>query len=90
MSFTDLQRGTRVTLRPPIDDIEQYWMPHERPRVLQMLACSVVGSVETVRRGLAALVEQTAADELVVVSDVFDFATRLRSFELIARAAADP
>jgi luciferase family oxidoreductase group 1 len=90
MSFTDLQRGTRVTLRPPIDDIEAYWLPHERPRVLQMLACSVVGSVETVRRGLQALVERTTADELVVVSDVYDFAARLRSFALIAQAAENP
>ena len=52
-----------------------------------MLACSVVGSVETVRRGLDALVERTRADELIVVSDVYDFPTRLRSFELIAEAA---
>jgi luciferase family oxidoreductase group 1 len=89
MSFTDLVRGTRVLLQPPIDDIEGYWLPHERARALQMLACSVVGSVDTVRNGLRALVERTAADELIVVSDVFDFATRLRSFELIAQAAAD-
>jgi len=53
-----------------------------------MLACSVIGSVETVRHGLAALVARTRADELIVVSDVYDFDTRLRSFELIAQAAA--
>jgi alkanesulfonate monooxygenase SsuD/methylene tetrahydromethanopterin reductase-like flavin-dependent oxidoreductase (luciferase family) len=53
-----------------------------------MLAVSVVGSVDTVRRGLERLVERTRADELIVVSDVYDFQTRLRSFELIAQAAA--
>ena len=89
MSFTNLLRGERILLQPPIDDIEAYWLPHERARARQMLACSVVGSVDTVRRGFEALVERTGADELIVVSDVYDFGARLRSFELIARAAAD-
>jgi alkanesulfonate monooxygenase SsuD/methylene tetrahydromethanopterin reductase-like flavin-dependent oxidoreductase (luciferase family) len=52
-----------------------------------MLARSIVGTVETVRTGIAALVEETGADELIVVSDVYDHPTRLRSFELIAEAA---
>ena len=42
---------------------------------------------ETVRAGIEALVAETQADELIVVSDVYDHATRLRSFELIAEAA---
>ncbi len=87
MSVADLLRGTRRVMRPPIDDIDGYWTPAEQARASQMLACSVVGSVGTVRRGLEALVERTAADELIVVSDVFDFDRRLRSFELIAEAA---
>ena len=86
MSFTDILRGARALTQPPIDDIDAYWLPHEKFRASQMLACSVVGSVETVRRGLDALVERTRADELIVVSDVYDFPTRLRSFELIAQA----
>jgi luciferase family oxidoreductase group 1 len=87
MSFADLLRGTRRVLQPPIDDIDAYWLPHEKVHAAQMLACSVVGSVDTVREGLGTLVERTKADELIVVSDVFDFTRRLRSFELIAEAA---
>ena len=87
MSFADLLRGTRRVLQAPIDDIDTYWAPHEKAHASQMLACSVVGSVDTVRQGLEALVDRTKADELMVVSDVFDFERRLRSFELIAEAA---
>lgn len=83
MSFADLLRGTPRLLRPPIDDIDTYWLPHEKVHASQMLACSVVGSAATVRRGLTALIDRTRADELIVVSDVFDFDRRLRSFELI-------
>ena len=38
------------------------------------------------RAGIEALVAETGADELIVVSDVYDHAARLRSFELIAAA----
>jgi hypothetical protein len=39
------------------------------------------------RSGIEALVAETGADELIVVSDVYDHTARLRSFELIADAA---
>jgi alkanesulfonate monooxygenase SsuD/methylene tetrahydromethanopterin reductase-like flavin-dependent oxidoreductase (luciferase family) len=52
-----------------------------------MLARSIVGSPDTVRAGIDALVKETAADELIVVSDIHDHAARLRSFELIADVA---
>jgi len=86
MSFTNLIRGTRGLSRPPVDDIESYWSPMEKAQAACMLACSVVGSPETVRRGLTGLAAETGADEFIVVSDVYDHAARLRSFELIAEA----
>jgi hypothetical protein len=39
---------------------------------------------------MAALVEETGADELIVVSDVYEHSERLRSIELIAKAAGLP
>jgi luciferase family oxidoreductase group 1 len=87
MSFTGIFRGARGLTQPPIDDIETYWSPQEKAQVSQMLGCSVIGSPDTVRAGLAGLVERTGADELMIVSDVFDFEARLRSFRLIAEAA---
>lgn len=88
MSFTDMFRGTRGLSQPPIDDIESYWSPMEKAQVMRMLARSIVGAPDTVRAGLEALAEETAADELIVVSDVYDHGARLRSFELIAAAGA--
>jgi luciferase family oxidoreductase group 1 len=87
MSFADIFRGARGLSKPPIDDIRAYWSPTEKAQAGRMLARSIVGSPETVRVGIAALVEETGADELIVVSDVYDHALRLSSFELIAEAA---
>jgi luciferase family oxidoreductase group 1 len=83
-SFTNLFRGTRGTLLPPIDDIEAYWTPHEKAQASAMLACSFVGSAETVRRGLEDFLAQTGADELIVASAVYDHGKRLRSYEILA------
>jgi luciferase family oxidoreductase group 1 len=84
MSFAGIFRGARELMQPPIDDIESYWSPHEKAQASQMLACSVVGSPETVRNGIQSMIERTNADELMIVSDIFDPEKRLRSFEIIA------
>ncbi|WP_283193245.1 LLM class flavin-dependent oxidoreductase [Rhizobium sp. AN80A] len=89
MSFTNMFRGTRGLSQPPIDDIETYWSPIEKAQAQQMLARSIIGSPETVRAGLERLVEETGADELMIVSDVYDHRARLRSFEMIAEAGRD-
>ena len=87
MSFAGIFRGARELTRPPIDNIEDYWTPHEKAQASQMLSHSIYGSPETVRAGLQALARRTAADELMIVSDTFDFGHRLRSFRMIADAA---
>ncbi len=86
MSFTNVFRGARGLSQPPIDDIETYWSPTEKAQVTRMLARSIVGSPDTVRLGIEALVAETGADELIVVSDVYEHSARLASFELIAHA----
>jgi luciferase family oxidoreductase group 1 len=90
MSITGIVRNARGLSKPPIDDIETYWSPAEKAEVQQWLAVSAYGSPETVRGGIERLLERTKADELMIVSDVFDHAERLRSFELIAQAIKTP
>jgi luciferase family oxidoreductase group 1 len=89
MSFVDMLRGARGLSKPPIDDIESYWLPNEKLQAMQMLSCAIVGAPDTVRKGIDAFVAQTGADELIIVSDIFDHAARLRSFELIAQCMKD-
>jgi luciferase family oxidoreductase group 1 len=86
-SVANRRRGRPGLLPPPIDDIGAYLTPAEQAQVSHVLACSAVGSPETVRAGLERLVAQTAADELMVVGAMYDHAARLRSFEFVAQAA---
>ena len=88
-SFTNIFRGTRGRLQPPIDDIETYWSPVEKAQASRMLACSVVGSRDTVRQGLGRLLAETKADELMVASAIYDHTARLRSYEILAEVGAE-
>jgi luciferase family oxidoreductase group 1 len=82
-SFTNILRGARGRLPPPIDDIESYWTPPEKERASAMLRRSFVGSPETVRAGLEAFVGETGADEVIVAAAIHDHVARLRSYELL-------
>jgi len=85
-SWTNIIRGRRGQLPPPIDDIERYWTPDEKARASETLARSFVGSPATVREGLEAFAAETSADELIVAAAIHDHAARLRSYELLAAA----
>ena len=86
MSFANLLRGSPGLSKPPIDNIDHYWSPQEKAQAQTMLARSIVGAPSTVHAGMEAFVQETGADELMVVSDIYDHAVRLRSFELIAQS----
>jgi luciferase family oxidoreductase group 1 len=88
-SYALLHRGARGLQRPPIDDIETFWSPAEKQLASRMLQVSVVGSPATVRDGLERLLQRTGADELMVVTSVFDFEARLRSYALLAEIGQD-
>ncbi len=88
MSFANLIRGARKLAQPPIDDIDTYWTPAEKAQAAQMLSRSIIGTPETVSAGIKALVEETGADELIIVSAIYDHTARLNSFKLIAEANA--
>ena len=88
-AFVNLRRGQPGPLPPPVDDIEALLSPLERSMLAHSLSCAVVGSPETVRRGLDAFIARTGADELMITAQIFDHAARLRSFELTAAARRD-
>ncbi len=81
---TDTLRGKREKLGPPMDDIDRYWSELEREAVEHKLKFAFVGGAETVRRGLADLMEQTAADELITTVRIFDQDACMHSLEVLA------
>ncbi|MGE0521396.1 MAG: alkane 1-monooxygenase, partial [Candidatus Binatia bacterium] len=85
--FTNILRGQPGPFQPPLDDIEGYWTPVEKMQALRMLRYAISGSPATVRTGLERLVSLTQADEVMVVSYIYEHALRVRSYEILADAA---
>ncbi|OYD48032.1 LLM class flavin-dependent oxidoreductase [Acidovorax kalamii] len=80
--------GDRRRLLPPVENYAERLQPQERAAIGDFLAAAVIGGPDTVRTGLAQLSEATGADELMLVSDVYDPALRLRSLDIAAQAHA--
>jgi len=83
-AFLNLRRGRPGQVPPPIDDIESFWSPSEKAGVEHALACSFVGSDDTIEKGLRDFLARTRPNELMIAGHFFDHAARLRSLEITA------
>src|SRR5713226_2711809 len=86
--FLRLIRDQPVELLPPVNSMEGLWQDSERAAVETRLSAAIVGSNATVKAGLEKLVDDTAADEIIVVTDTYEHADRLRSYQRVAEVAA--
>ena len=78
--------GQRRALQPPVADFITRCQPQEVAAIQDFLAMAVIGGPDTVRQGLERIAEATAADELMLVCDVFDPALRLRALDIAVAA----
>ncbi len=85
--FLRLIRNQPVELLPPVDSMEPLWQDWERAAVENKLGAAIVGSDATVRAGLEKLVGTTEANEVIVVTDTYERADRLRSYQGVAGIA---
>jgi luciferase family oxidoreductase group 1 len=85
--FLRLIRNEPVELLPPVDSMEPLWQDWERAAVESKLGAAIVGSNATVRLGLEKLVSEVWADEVIVVTDTYEHADRVESYERVAEIA---
>jgi luciferase family oxidoreductase group 1 len=85
--FLRLIRSQPVELLPPVDSMEPLWQDVERAAVESRLREAIVGSEATVRAALEKLVANTGADEVIAVTDTYEHADRLQSYQRLAAIA---
>jgi luciferase family oxidoreductase group 1 len=85
--FLRLIRNQSVELLPPVDSMEALWQDWERSAVEAKLGAAIVGSDATVKARLEALVRDTGASEVIVVTDTYEHADRLESYRRVAGIA---
>jgi luciferase family oxidoreductase group 1 len=86
--FLRLIRNQSVELQPPVDSMDGRWTDGERAAVENRSRAAIVGSDSTVKTGLEQLVEETSADEVIVVTDTYEHKDRLASYARVADIAA--
>jgi luciferase family oxidoreductase group 1 len=79
-AFVNLRSGRPGRLPPPVDRVAGAEAMREGP-----LASAVVGAAATVREGLAAFIDRHQPDEVIVTSQIYDHAARLRSYEILGQ-----
>jgi luciferase family oxidoreductase group 1 len=89
-AFLNLRSGRPTPLPPPVDGFMQRLGAPERAMLEQILTCSAVGTPAAVHAALREFQERTGADELMISCQIFDHAARLRSYEIVAEAIAQP
>ncbi len=87
-SFVALRSGMPKKLQPPVPGYYEGLHPHDRSILDDVLACSAIGSADTVRRQLKDFAERSGADEIIVASMIYDHAARLRSYQIAAEVNA--
>ena len=83
-AFVNLRSGRPARLPPPMADYLAHIGPQEKAMLDSVLACSAIGSAATVTGKLHDFIAATGADELMITSQIFEHAQRLRSYEITA------
>jgi luciferase family oxidoreductase group 1 len=87
-SFASLRQGRPIELPPPSREWERH-ASNESPELALATRVSFVGALATITPQVREFVAKTAADELIIVSHIYDHRARLRSYEIAARLASE-
>ncbi|MES2743371.1 MAG: LLM class flavin-dependent oxidoreductase [Pseudomonadota bacterium] len=84
-AFVNLRSGRPGRLPPPVPRFLEQLGQQERAMLDAVLSCSAIGAPDSVAEQIAAFIARTGADELMITSQIFEHAHRLRSYEITAQ-----
>lgn len=84
LAWLRIRRGEFLPLPSPDTALAYPYSAAERRAVAEYRERTVIGTPEQVRERLRQLAAESAADEIMIVSNLHDPAARLRSYELLA------
>lgn len=85
--FLALIRNQPVEQKPPVDSMDGLWNPAEQQAVAVRLGLAVIGDAAGVQARLQKIVDWLGLDEVLAVTDTYEQADRLRSYEILAEIA---
>jgi len=88
LSFLRLRQGRPGRVPSPEEAAAYSYNDLEQAFIADRQATQLIGAPDTVRSGLTELLKRTEADELMLTTQTYSPADRLRSFELVAGAVS--
>ena len=88
-AFVRLRTGTPGKLPPPVENYREQLPAQARAMLDHIGQASAIGTPEQAQQAIAAFLDRTHADELIVAGATYDPAVRVRSLELAAHAAGN-
>ena len=85
-SFVALRTGNPRQLPPPVAGYRESLPPQHAGILDHVLQCSAVGTRDVIADGIAAFVQRTGVDEVMLTSSVYDHEARKRSIAIAAAA----
>ena len=83
-AFVALRSGSPGKLKPPLAGYADTLPLEYRAMLRSVLSSAAIGSPATVKAATEAFIARTGADELMITSQIFDHAARVRSYEILA------
>ena len=87
LSFLKLRMGQPGKMPSPQEAADYPYSDLEQAFIKDRQSTQLIGAPDTVMAGMTELIKRTEVDELMITTQTYDPADRLRSFELIAAAA---
>ena len=88
-AFASLRRGVPRKLQAPDPSFEKTLSEAERASLDEVMKCSAIGGPDTVKASIAAFIERTQPDELILASHIYDHDARVRAYEIAAQVRAE-
>ncbi|MEK4325649.1 LLM class flavin-dependent oxidoreductase [Paenibacillus sp. FSL R7-0312] len=82
--FLNIIRGRTGKLQPPVDSLDGIWTPQEKAMLLSKQQYSIAGDPLLIKERLLEILEETAADEWIIASQIYDHSARLHSYKLVS------
>lgn len=89
MRWVKMMRNIPGKIEAPMSGVDLLMSPLEKEMLESRMKYTFVGDSARVREQMDAFVERFAPDELVIATDVFEPAAKLRSYELLAQLWQD-
>ncbi|WBH17208.1 LLM class flavin-dependent oxidoreductase [Sphingomonas radiodurans] len=87
--FVALRTGNPGKMKPPVHGYRESLPPMHAAILDQVLSCTAVGTRDDIAAGIAAFVNRTGINEVMLTSSIYDHAARKHSIAIAADAMRD-